>query len=225
MRTGIIAGGTLEGIFLGAIGIGGTTPSDWRIATTVTVAYIIDAGLSLEAGLAIAAAIGVIANYFKQIGNLGSNALQPLYDKLAETGKIKQFRALMYLDLFIFKAGINAIIIFAFVALGQPVVNGFMDSVPQWLLNGLTASSKMLVVVGLCLLARSIWTSSTPIFVILGFVLAKYLGLSTIAITAVGVVIAYCYFMIQREIDNSKPQVVCSTAGGNDTKEDDDFYE
>lgn len=220
ITTGIIVGGTLEGIFLGAIGIGGTTPSDWRIATSVTTAYIIGSGLDLEAGLAIAAAIGVVANYFKQIGTLGSNAIQPIYDKLAAQGKHKQFRGLMYLDLFIFKAGINAVIIYAFVALGAGVLDGAMAAVPQWLLNGLTASSNLLVVVGLCLLARSIWQSSTPVFIILGFVLAKYVGLSMIAITAAGFVVAYCSFMINKKIeDTRKLQVNVSSSN-----EEDDFY-
>lgn len=218
ITTGIIVGGTLEGIFLGAIGIGGATPSDWRIATTVTTAYVIGSGLDLESAVAIAAAIGVVANYFKQIGTLGSNALQPLYDKLAHDGKHKEFRALMFADLFIFKAGINAIIIFAFVALGQPVLDTVMAAIPGWLLNGLKASSNLLVVVGLALLARSIWQSSTPIWIILGFVLAKYVGLSTIAITAVGAVVAYCVFSINKKLEDLK--AVKATGA----TEEDDFY-
>ena len=217
ITTGIIVGGTLEGIFLGAIGIGGTTPSDWRIATTVTTAYVIGSGLDLESAVAIAAAIGVVANYFKQIGTLGSNALQPLYDKLAHEGKHKEFRALMYVDLLVFKSGINAVIIFAFVALGQPVLDSAMAAIPAQLLNGLKASSNLLVVVGLALLARSIWQSSTPIWIILGFVLAKYVGLSTIAITAIGVVIAYCVFTLSKKLEDLKTVQTATT-------EEDDFY-
>lgn len=218
ITTGIIVGGTLEGIFLGAIGIGGSTPSDWRIATTVTTAYVIGSGLDLETGVAIAAAIGVVANYFKQIGSLGSNALQPVYDKLAEEGKHKEFRILMFLDLFIFKAGINAIIIFVFVALGQGVVESIMASVPVWLLNGLKSSSNLLVVVGLALLARSIWQSSTPVFILLGFCLSKYVGLNSTVITALGVVVAYCVFMVEKKTMNLKAvQTIVNS-------EEDDFY-
>lgn len=220
LKTGIIIGGTLEGIFLGAVGIGGTTPSDWRIATTVTTAYVIGSGLELEAAVGIAAAIGVVANYFKQIGTLGSNALQPVYDKLSAEGKHKEFRALMYADLFIFKAGINAIIIFAFIALGQPVVEGFMTTIPAWLLNGLKASSNLLVVVGLSLLARSIWQSSSPVWIVLGFVLAKYAGLSTIAITAIGVVIAYCVFTQDKKMEDLKKIQIKTDI----VSEEDEFY-
>ncbi len=217
IKTGIIIGGTLEGIFLGAIGIGGQTPSDWRIATTVTTAYVIGSGLDFEGAVAISAAIGVIANYFKQIGNIGSNALQPVYDRLAHEGKYKQFRALMFADLMVFKAGINAVIIFIFVALGEPVLQSVMGSIPKELLNGLTASSNLLVVVGLALLARSIWQKNTPLWVILGFVMAKYMGLNIIAVTAVGVVIAYCTYEFNRRTS-------LAAAGPAVKEEEDDFY-
>lgn len=221
IKTGIIIGGTLEGVFLGAIGIGGQTPSDWRIATTVTTAYVIGSGLDFDSAVAIAAAIGVVANYFKQIGTLCSNAIQPWYDKLAAQGKYKQFRILMYADLFLFKCGINAVIIFIFVALGESVTTAMMNNIPQWVLNGLTASSRMLVVVGLALLTRSIWQKSTPIWIILGFVMAKYMGLNIIAVTAVGCVIAYCFFMISKGFQE-KQQPAVSADG---SQKEDDFYE
>ena len=224
LQTGIIMGAQLEAIYIGAVGVGGVVPSDWRTATTVSIAYVTLTGIDMEAGLAIAVALGTLMNSFKPVINSIENLLQTWFDKLMASGNYKLFRLSMYLDLFIVKAGINAIVIFLFVLMGSNAISAVIDYVPKFILTGLTASANLLVVVGLALIARSIWSPITGVFIVAGFVLAQYLGLGMIPIAAVGFVAAFICFRYDMRFEELKACVAAGTANSSQTDEDDDFY-
>ena len=81
----------------------------------------------MEAGLAIAVALGTLMNSFKPIINACENALHPIFMNLAQNGEYKKYRIAMYLDLFIVKAGINTVVIFLFILLGSSAIDAFIE--------------------------------------------------------------------------------------------------
>lgn len=76
----------------------------------------------------------------------------------------------------------------------------------------------MLIVIGLCLTTQAIYSKSTPIYVLLGFVLVKYLGLTTLPIAIIGIIIAFIGFNRDYKLKELENKLALSGEG-------DDFYE
>ena len=95
----------------------------------------------------------------------------------------------------------------------QLPVYGDGMQIPAWLMNGLSASGGMLVVVGLALTTQAIFSKYTVPFVLVGFVLTKYLAMPVLSVAILGFVCAYMVFDRSRALKQ-----VENTVGG------DDFY-
>ena len=128
----------------------------------------------------------------------------------------------MYLDLFIVKAGINTVVIFLFILLGSSAIDAFIGYVPAFVFNGLNASANLLVVIGLALITRSIWSPITGVFIVAGFILAKYMGLGMIPIAALGFVIAFISYHNDLRYDELSKKLSAAESGQH--QEGEDFF-
>lgn len=216
VKIGIIMGAELEAIYMGISGIGGVVAADYRTSTAVGVGLTILSGISIEQGLAIAVPIGALMNSVNPITQAISNSIQPLSTRLANEGEVKKFRWVMILEMLLVKYTLPTIIIFLCCFYGSDAVEVMFQVVPVWLLNGLSAAGGMLVVVGLCLTTQAIFSQSTPFFVLLGFILAKYLNLGTLPIAIMALIIAYVGFT--RNVRMQELEKKTQSTGG------DDFY-
>lgn len=77
----------------------------------------------------------------------------------------------------------------------------------------------MLVVVGLCLTSQAIWSNATPFYVLLGFVLSKYINLPIMAIAVIGIFLAYMVYDRNLRMQKAMQSVSGSIGNGGD-----DFY-
>ncbi|MCH1942341.1 PTS mannose/fructose/sorbose/N-acetylgalactosamine transporter subunit IIC [Holdemania massiliensis] len=216
LKTGVIMGAELEAIYMGISGIGGVVAADYRTSTAVGVGLTILSGISIEQGLAIAVPIGALMNSVNPITQAISNSIQPISTRLANAGEVQKFRWVMILEMLFVRFTLPAIIIFLCCFYGSEAVEIMFQVVPAWLLNGLSAAGGMLVVVGLCLTTQAIFSQSTPFYVLLGFILAKYLGLSTLPIAILALILAYVGFTRNYKMQEIEKKI--STGGG------DDFY-
>ena len=80
--------------------------------------------------------------------------------------------------------------IFVAVYAGTDVVQAVVNMIPEWLTNGLNVASKILTAYGLALLLSMMINKGMTVFLILGFMLASYLGLSVIAVSIFGGILA-----------------------------------
>ena len=64
LQTGLIVGGTLELIFMGASDIGGSVPANLPIGSTIGTAFAIAGHLSPEQALAIAIPAAIAGSFF-----------------------------------------------------------------------------------------------------------------------------------------------------------------
>ncbi len=113
---------------------------------------------------------------------------------------------------------IDTAVIFLCCYFGSEAVTVAFEVIPTWLLNGLTAAGNMLVVVGLCLTTQAIFSKFTVPFVLMGFVLSKYLSLPVMAIAIVGIIFAFLIFDRNRAIKNAE-------LANNTNEGGDDFYD
>ena len=199
LETGVILGAAIEALYM-AVGL------------------TILSGISVEQGLTIAVTIGVLGNTVDPITALVVNSIQPISIRYAEEGNYKKFRFMMIFEMLFIKNTLSPILVFLCCAFGTEAVSTLFSVIPAWVLAGLSAAGGMLIVIGLCLTTQAIYSKSTPIYVLLGFVLVKYLGLTTLPIAIIGIIIAFIGFNRDYKLKELENKLALSGEG-------DDFYE
>ena len=194
LQTGVMVGATLELVFMGAIQIGAAVPPDVLVGAGLGTAFAIQSGQGADIALALALPIAILAQSLKVIVFIIRSWFMDLAMKLAEAGDIKQLYALniggLLLQCFMY-------FVVGFVALlfGSPAVEAFVNNIPQVILNGLSVAGGLLPAVGFALLLLPMMEKRNAIYFVFGFILISYLNLPIMAVTIMGVVLAFviCY--------------------------------
>ena len=193
LRTGIIMGGAIEGIYMGVSNIGGSTPADPCPATIIAVAYSILTGSDI-----LSLPIGTLMQSFTNILTPFYASLSVYWEKLAASGNTKKMgRQVVLFDLFLQRIA-QMLVLFLSIAYGIEGIQTVFNSLPGWVLNGFNAASGMMTAVGFAILMTMIWSKEVGGFFFVGFVLAKYLGLGTLPIAILLAVVALCVFFNEK---------------------------
>lgn len=213
LTTGVIMGASLEAVYMGISGIGGSLAADYRSGTAIGVGLAILSGISMEEGVAIAVPVGALCLGLMPITTMVGNLMEVPLMKAAQEGNVKKYNRLVWFQAIVLQHLLDTAVIFLCCYFGSTVITAAFNAIPAWLLGGLTASGKMLVVVGLALTTQAIFSKYTVPFVLVGFVLTKYLSMPVMAVAILGFVCAYMLFD-----RTSCLKQVEKTSGG------DDFY-
>ena len=109
------------------------------------------------------------------------------------------------------------------VYVGTDVVQAVVNMIPDWVTNGLNVASKILTAYGLALLLTMMINKGMTVFLILGFALASYLGLSVTAVSIFAVVLAL--ILMSLKYGDGSGAAMASAGGADpdyDPLEDDD---
>lgn len=219
-KTGIIMGASLESIFMGISAIGGSVPADALSASIIAVCYTVLTGSDLEAGLAIALPIGTLMASLGSIVMSFGSALAPYWEKLAVSGKPRTF----LFQNFIFSGLIfpipNVLVMFFGIAFGVTGLNHALNSLPPFVMTGLTAASSMMVAVGFAILISMIWSKDVACFYFVGYIMAKILGMDSLSIAIIGAAIAVTMFFNEKKLIDLKNTMSVSNVNQADDGED-----
>jgi len=204
LHTGLIMGAALESIFMGINAIGGTIPSSPSVAATITVAFAILTGQSIEAGLVLALPIGVAASSLGTLIEPFYSSLAPYWEKQAVKGKVNNFLVQNLIYDAIFGRLTRCIIIFLAVAYGVELMDVIINVLPDWVLMGMDTASEMLTAVGFAILTSMIWSLEAAPFFFIGYVLSKFFGLDSLTIAVLGGAIAVTMFLIDKRFVDLK---------------------
>ena len=213
LKTGVIMGASLEAVYMGISGIGGSLAADYRSGTAVGVGLAILSGISMEEGIAIAVPIGALCLGLMPVTTMVGNLMEVPLMNAAKQGDVKKYNRLVWFQAIVLQHLLDTAVIFLCCYFGSTVITTTFDAIPAWLMNGLSASGGMLVVVGLALTTQAIFSKYTVPFVLVGFVLTKYLAMPVLSVAILGFVCAYMVFDRSRALKQ-----VENTVGG------DDFY-
>ena len=100
----------------------------------------------------------------------------------AKQGDVKKYNRLVWFQAIVLQHLLDTAVIFLCCYFGSTVITATFDAIPAWLMNGLSASGGMLVVVGLALTTQAIFSKYTVPFVLVGFVLTKYLAMPVLSV-------------------------------------------
>jgi mannose/fructose/N-acetylgalactosamine-specific phosphotransferase system component IIC len=118
-------------------------------------------------------------------------------DRLIDEGnKEKQIIGIHYLNLII---TIVVYWLITFVALyaGNEIIAKVVDSIPAWVINGLNAVAKVLPAMGFALLLNLLMDKDIVPYLIMGFALSSWMGLSMIAVATIALAVALVMYQIK----------------------------
>lgn len=211
LQTGIIVGSSIELVMMGIAGIGATTPPDVVAGGILGTAFAIMSGLSVEAAIALALPIAMLAQSLGILDRTINGVFNHWADKSAEVGDYKGVEKAYWSGAFLFFLT-SFTVVFLGAFLGSTVIGGFVESIPQFVLDGLKAASGMLPALGIAILMQLIMDKSNAGFLVLGFVLAAIMGVSTTGIALIAGVIAYTIYMMK----GNQPTTESVTVGSFD---------
>lgn len=183
---GLVVGGTLQMTQLGAGTYGGASIPNITSSGMITTALgagTVASGASISeistSAVTMAASVGIaLASLFTQLDILArfcNTFFQHRADGCLERGDEKGIQLNNVLG--IIPWGLSrGLPVFFLLAFGQGLVDSILGVVPTWLLDGFKIAGGMLPVVGFAILMRYLPVKKTPQYLILGFVLAAYVG-------------------------------------------------
>lgn len=215
LQSGLLIGATLELAFMGAIQIGGAVPPDVLVGAGLGTAFAIMNGSDSGVALALALPISIVAQSLKVIVFIIRSWFMDFAMKQAEKANFKNLHminvgGLLLQCLMYFGVAYGAI------ALGSGAVESIIAAIPAPIMNGLKVAGGLLPAVGFALLLQPMMTGKNIIYFIAGFAVVAYLKLPILAVTILGLVVAYVVC-----VEKGKT-VVTST---NDSEEEDLFDE
>ncbi|WP_155287702.1 PTS mannose/fructose/sorbose/N-acetylgalactosamine transporter subunit IIC [Lacticaseibacillus zhaodongensis] len=220
---GLIIGATLELMWLGVTGIGGYTPPDTISGAVIGTALGILAGKGATAGIAIAVPISVITQQLDVLAKTADIFFVRKADRDAAAGNpahigLWQYSSLGIIVLF------EVVPIFIAVMVGGSYVKQLFDIIPPVIMKGLTVAGGILPALGFAMLLNMMLKKGMWVYLLIGFTCAAFGGMSTIAITMVGIVAAYFGPLITSLARKKtvQPNAAAETEQNTSSSDDDD---
>jgi mannose/fructose/N-acetylgalactosamine-specific phosphotransferase system component IIC len=225
---GLIIGATLELMWLGVTGIGGYTPPDTISGAVIGTALGILAGKGTTAGIAIAVPISVITQQLDVLAKTTDIFFVRKADRDAKAGNLKRIGLWHYSSLAIIVL-FKVVPIFVAVMVGGTYVKQIFDLIPAVIMKGLTVAGGVLPALGFAMLLNIMLKKGMWVYLLIGFTCAAFGGMSTIAITLVGIVAAYFGTMITanaKAVANGavkQAEVATGDEGATDDDDEEDY--
>ncbi len=201
---GIIIGATLELAFMGVMIIGIAQSVNVLVGGVLGTAFAILTGSGPEVALTLAVPAGVLYNFLKNGLYLLKQAWVRIVDSSAERGDYKTIER-SHVELFILMCIFVFAVVFSTVYAGAPAIEALVNAIPEVIMTGLGAGTKLLPALGLAMLLNMIWNKEIGAFYFLGFVLAAFLKLPMVAVAIIGAffaAVAFYFFGQQDEQHN-----------------------
>lgn len=196
LKTGLLVGGTMELIFMGASDIGGSVPPNLPVGTTLGTAFAISQGLQLQEALVIAVPAALLGSFFELLAKTISTIFVTGAERYADQGNGGGVALMVHLgNLVHFLA--DFIPTFVGLALGGQAIAALSASLPDSLRAGIGVAGNILPALGFGILLSTLATPALLPWFFLGFVLAAYAKFDVLGVAFVGILIA-AIFVIQR---------------------------
>ena len=216
LKSGIIIGAMMELAFIGAFSVGASLPPDMISGGVLGAALTLAAGNDPEVALTIGVPIASLALLMK---NACKIFILPIFvhkaDDYAVKGNSKGVARMHMLGGFLYLNLPYGIFVFLAFLLGNTVIQSVLDAIPQFVKSGLTIATGLMPALGFAVLASMIINKKNWYFLLLGFLISAYMGMSVTGVALFATVIALIIVNMQNN------QVITATEMGGD--EDDDF--
>ncbi|EHI70919.1 PTS mannose/fructose/sorbose transporter subunit IIC [Streptococcus ictaluri] len=205
LEAGVMLGGTLQMLALGWANIGAAVAPDAALASVAAAIIMVKGGDFTSKGITFAYStaipLAVAGLFLTMIVRTLSTALVHGGDKAALEGNFAAVERLHFAALLLqgLRIAIPAALL---VAVPTSVVQSVLNSMPNWLNEGMQIGGAMVVAVGYAMVINMMATREVWPFFALGFALAALSNLTLIAMGVIGVAIAFIYLNLSKKGGN-----------------------
>ena len=204
LEAGVILGGTLQMIALGWANIGAAIAPDAALASVASAIILVLGGQGAEGvstAIAVAIPLAVAGLFLTMIVRTLSVACVHRMDAAAEKGNFKGVEAWHIVP--VIMQGLRiAIPAAALLVIPAETVQGFLESMPAWLTDGMSIGGGMVVAVGYAMVINMMATKEVWPFFAIGFCLAAISDLTLIALGAIALSLAFIYIKLSESGGN-----------------------
>ena len=202
LQQGVIIGGTLELAFMGVMYIGGAVSINVLVGGVVGTALAIMTGNGIEVATTLAIPVGIIYNLMEKGYYIVNLYFVRRADQGAEAGDYHTIEHSHY-GMFALWAAFTFLVVFLSIYVGSNAVEALVNSIPDIVMKGLQAGTLLLPALGFGMLLNLIWNRKIGAFFFVGFVMAAYLKMDTMAIAIIGACTAVLvYFFTNNSNDH-----------------------
>lgn len=210
--TGLVVGGTIQLMSMGAAGLGGSSAPDYGMAgMTATVLAIATGNGDISVGLTVGVAVAMLYVQLDVIFKIyNSWVFKTIRGFCAKENYPAMLRSFFLSHVYLFLQGAlpMAIVIF----FGQAAVEAILAIMPAWFTQGLSVAAGILPVTGFAMLLTFMPLKKFWPFAIIGYVAAAYLGLTVLPIALLAGMIAVEYFKLHTQGLSAAPSVASDAA-------------
>jgi PTS system mannose-specific IIC component len=196
VQKGILLGAAVQAAYLAVVTPGGAFPAELGFISYPAMGLALAAKMDTGMAIALAASIGVLGTFVLNFTLASFAVFNGMGDKALEKEDEAGFKRAHLLYPQVFNFIVRAVPSFLAIYFGAQYVEGFINSLPEFVITGLLALGGLLPAVGIAtLLYQSVREKSYVLFFLFGFVAVVGLKLSIIQLTIVAAVLAYMYFI------------------------------
>lgn len=189
---GLLYGATIQLMYMGGIEAGGNIPSDQGLAACIAIPAAMATNLDPAAAVALAVPFGVLGVLINNVRRTINSFYNAKADIFVEEGKYDKLNIFSFLLPWLTNGVLYFTPVFIATLYGASVVEGFINIVPEWLMNGLANAGNILPALGFALTLVVMGKKKYLPFFVLGFFLFSILKFSMLT----GAVIALCLALI-----------------------------
>ena len=190
---GLTVGATLHLMVLGVSNFGGSSIPDFMSAALIGTALGVISGQGEEFGIGLAVPAGMLLVQIDVLARFANTFFQHQADKYAEEVNLKKIEMMNILGVLMWGLS-RAVPVFICLILGSKVVTSFVSYFPVWLSSGLKVAGGLLPAVGIAILLRYLPTKKYIPYLLMGFVLAAYLGVPMLGVAICGLALALLFY-------------------------------
>lgn len=178
-QEGLVLAAQLELVFIGNVSLGGVMPSDITMGAIFGAAFAMLLGQDVSVAVTLAVPLSALGSLLYSCMKIVVTALVPRFEKLLADHNVKGYKRLWGIQMLCFEL-CYFVLGFVCTLAGQPVVQAFVEALPDWLQSSLTVASTMLPALGLGLLLKQLFTASEFPFFFIGFGMVSFLGYNAV---------------------------------------------
>lgn len=199
VATAMMIGAAIELVYLGMVAAGANIPADECLAGVIAIPIALQTGIEPSMAVTLAIPFGVLGVFVDQLRRIINAVFVHRADKYALDSNT---RGIWYCAL-VYPMLVGFILRFppVFVAnlFGASVVERFMDTVPEWILHGLSVAGGVLPALGFAIVLFVIGRRNLIPFFIIGFFLVAYFEIEIMAAAIFGACIAFLAVFMKKE--------------------------
>lgn len=191
--TGLSVGATCMLMSLGVAALGGASVPDYIMSAIVGTVVTVTTGQDVSVGITIGIAVGLLWVQIDVIVKTLNTFIAHKQQDFAKQGNYSAMKNITFLGPVMFCVG-EMIPVLIVMLIGGDAVNAVLEALPSWFTGGLSLAGGLLPVVGMAMLLNYMPVKQFMSFLIIGFVLSAYVGLSILPIAMLAGAAAYEYY-------------------------------